>query len=142
MIDAIRKFFGGERKDIRNLIKVAFAQGKIDELDIDYLNKELAYLNLNEKQVKRNKSAFLALKNKLPKDPFRVYQLIYGLTRKLMSTNMLTDKKEYVLKRLITVFTKNLNNINELIHFLKYNIRYGNSIEDSYSRLGYLLLSA
>ncbi len=141
MYDALRKIFGGEKQDVRNLVKVAYAQGKIDELDVNYLNNELKYLHLSEREVRKSRNAEKELRQQLPKDPKKVYGLIYRLTEKLMATNMLTDKKESVLKRLVGVFAKNMNNVNELIHFLKYNIRYGKSIEDSYARLGYLLQS-
>jgi len=142
MNNVIRSIFGGERTDVRNLVKVAFAEGNIDESDVDYLNQELQYLHISEKQVRQSKSSISTLKRKLPRDPFRIYKLIYRITKQMMSTNMLTDKKESLLRRLMSVFVKNVTSTTELIHFLKFNIRYGNSIEDSYSRLGYLLKSA
>ena len=141
MNDVIRSIFGGEQADVRNLVKVAFAEGNIDESDVDYLNKELQNLKISEKQVKTSKTSISSLKKKLPHDPFRIYKLIYKITKKMMSTNMLTDRKESLLRRLMSVFVKNVQSTTELILFLKYNIRYGNSIEDSYSRLGYLLQS-
>ena len=139
MNNVIKLIFGGERTDVRNLVKVAYAKGAITELDIDYLNRELDYLNLSEEQAKSSRKSLSKLVASLPKEPFKIYELLFNVTKKLMQTNMLTDKKEHILQGLTTVLVKNAKSVAELIHFLKYNIQYGNSLKDSYTRLGYLL---
>ncbi len=139
MNNVIKLIFGGERTDVRNLVKVAYAKGAITELDIDYLNRELDYLNLSEEQAKSSRKSLSKLVASLPKEPFKIYKLLFNVTKKLMQTNMLTDKKEHILQGLTTVLVKNAKSVAELIHFLKYNIQYGNSLKDSYTRLGYLL---
>lgn len=139
MINKIRTLLTGEKGKIRNLVKVAYAQGKIDEIELDLLNKEINYLHVSEAEAKRSKKGIKDLWVVLPQNSFDQYKLIYGVARALMITNMLTDKKEQILKGIVNVFVKKRENVNELIHFLKYNIRYGNNVQDSFSRLGYLM---
>ena len=135
----LRNLLLGENGRNRNLIKLAFAKGKIDELDIDYINKNFKKLNISSAEIKSSAKRIESLENSIPAEKFERYKLLFGLMKIMMFKDMISDKSERILKGGAEVLTKNANNVNELIHFLKFNIKYGNSTEESYSRLGYLI---
>ena len=133
--------FSSQKQRIRNLAKVAFAQGNLDELDLVFLNNQISRLNLSKARISPDKSKVDQLRSRLPKDPFERFALIYDITKKLMVTSLMTDNKERALRGLASVFIKN-RKTEELVQHLRKNICYGKSVEDSYSRLGYMLRSA
>ena len=135
----LRNMLIGENGRNRNLIKLAFAKGKLDELDIEYINRNFSKLNISDSEIKSSKNKIESLESAVPAEKFERYKLLFGLMKIMMIRDIVTDRSEKVLKGVAEVLMKNANNVNELVHFLKFNIKYGNSTEESYSRLGYLI---
>ncbi len=135
MIHLLKTTFSKEIRSIRNLVKIAFNNGKINREELNLLNTELDYLHLSPGKALDDKS--LQLRSELVKDNFFQYQLVYDLTSQLMKQHRLTEQKERIVKALMSVFEKSTRRVNELVSFVQYNIRSGYSLEDSFSRLGY-----
>lgn len=135
MIHLLKTTFSREVRNIRTLVKIAFVKGKINQKQLTLLNAELDYLNVSPSEAKSVK--LLRLNNALLQDNFFQYQLIYDLIRQLMKQSKLSAQKEHIVKALVSVFEKSTRRINELVTFVKYNIRSGYSLEDSFARLGY-----
>ncbi len=135
MIHLLKTTFSKEIRNIRNLVRIAFSNGKINREELAILNKELDYLHVSPNKAIDQKQ--LPLNNDLVKDNFFQYQLIYDLISQLMTKSMLSQKKEKIVKALMSVFEKSGQRINELVSFVQYNIRSGYSLEDSFARLGY-----
>lgn len=135
MIHLLKTTFSKEIRSIRNLVKVAFSSGKINQEELNLLKAELDYLHLSPGKALDRKPS--QLKDELIKDNFLQYQLVYDLTHQLMEQSRLSQQKESIVKALISVFEKSTQRVNELVSFVKYNIRSGYSSEESFARLGY-----
>ncbi|MDW3197302.1 MAG: hypothetical protein R8G66_33300 [Cytophagales bacterium] len=135
MINLLKTNFSKEIRSIRNLVKIAFSNGKISQEELTLLNSELDYLHVSPNKELDEKR--LRLNADITSDRFFQYQVIYDLTSQMMGQSGLSQKKEKILKALMSVFEKSTQRINELVSFVQYNIRSGYSLEDSFDRLGY-----
>lgn len=135
MIHLLKTTFSKEIRSIRNLVRIAFSNGKINREELAILNTELDYLHVSPNRTIDQKQ--WQLNGDLIKDNFFQYQLTYDLISQLMKKSMLSQKKEKIVKALMSVFEKSADRINALVSFVQYNIRSGYSLEDSFARLGY-----
>lgn len=135
MIYLLKTTFSKEIRSIRNLVRIAFSNGKINREELAILNTELDYLHISPNKTIHQKQ--LQPNNDLVSDNYFQYQLTYDLISQLMTKSMLSQKKEKIVKSLISVFEKSADRINVLVSFVQYNIRSGYSLEDSFARLGY-----
>lgn len=78
-------------------------------------------------------------KLKLPQTSKEKFSIVYYLVNSLMANGALSDKKEALIRKLISGLELSREKAMELVSFLKMNIRNGLSEEDSFNRLGYLL---
>jgi hypothetical protein len=135
MINLLKTAFSKEIRSIRNLVQIAFSNGKINQEELALLNSELDYLQVSPDKPCHHKQ--LNANSDVIKNRFFQYQLVYDLINQLMRQNGLSQQKERILKALMSVFEKSTKRINELVSFVQYNIRSGYSLEDSFARLGY-----
>ena len=135
MINLLKTTFSKEIRSIGNLVKIAFSNGKISQEELTFLNSELDYLQVSPNKALDEKR--LRLSAEITSNRFFQYQVIYDLTAQMMGQSGLSQKKEKILKALMSVFEKSTQRINDLVSFVKYNIRSGYSLEDSFDRLGY-----
>ena len=138
MLNQALSLFGKEERQIRALVRIAFAEGKLTERDIELLNNELIFLNIGEKEAYRSIIHLKELWTQQPADSLSRYKLIYRIASTLMLTNLLTVNKESILRGILAVYLEDSLEINEMIPFLKEDIRYGKTVLESYSNLDYL----
>lgn len=131
MLNKLRTIVTGRKYEIKNLIKIAYMQEKIDANDISYLNTELKYLNFWVSDLDRGKSKTNPKLNKLPNDSDQILKLLHDLTCDMMLTNILGERRESVLRKIATVFFSTPKEIDDLIVCLKRNIQSGNSIDQA-----------
>lgn len=137
MIYLLKTAFSKEIKSVRNLVKLAFAVGKINRSDIDVLNNEVEFLQVSQEELHPGNLTQSRLQSQLQKDRYFQFRLVYRLTRKMMKKDSLSARKERILKALIGVFESSTQRIHELVTFIKYNIQAGHTMDDSYARFGY-----
>lgn len=135
MIHLLKTTFSKEIRSIRNLVKIAFSNGKINQEELALRNTELDYLHISPNKALDQKQIHLS--TDITSDRFFQYQLVYDLIHQLMQQSRLSHQKERIVKALMSVFEKSTKRINELVTFIQYNIRSGYSLEDSFARLGY-----
>ncbi|MEM9324040.1 MAG: hypothetical protein AAGA85_00220 [Bacteroidota bacterium] len=139
MLNQAIAFFGKEERQIRGLVRIAFAEGKLTERDIELLNAEFVFLDISEKEALRSIIHLKELWSQQPADSFGRFQLIYRIATGLMRTNLLTVNKECALRGILSVFLGEPKEVAEMIPFLKENIRYGKTAQETYSNLDYLM---
>lgn len=126
-----------KRKDkdhISKLVMIAQAEHMIDQTDINLLKEEMSYVSLQNgvREVEE-------LRKKLPESPEERFSMVYFMVTSLMSHGALSDNKESLITKLLLALNLSRDKAQELVSFIKLNVRNGLSKEDSYSRLGYLL---
>ncbi|MFH6982938.1 hypothetical protein [Marinoscillum sp. 108] len=123
-----------EKEHINKLVIIAHYEHIIDQEDILLLKQEIGYISLENKMVEVDK-----IRKNLPKTARERFNLVFFLVNSLMANGALSDRKEGIVARLLQVLDLSKEKAKELTSFLKLNIRNGLSMEDSFSRLGYLL---
>ncbi len=123
-----------EKEHINKLVIIARYEHIIDQEDILLLKQEIGYISLENKMVEVDK-----IRKNLPKTARERFNLVFFLVNSLMANGALSDRKEGIVARLLQVLDLSKEKAKELTSFLKLNIRNGLSMEDSFSRLGYLL---
>ncbi len=123
-----------EKEHINKLVIIAHYEHIIDQEDILLLKQEIGYISLENKMVEVDK-----IRKNLPKTARERFNLVFFLVNSLMANGALSDRKEGIIAKLLQVLDLSNEKAKELTSFLKLNIRNGLSMEDSFSRLGYLL---
>lgn len=133
----LRLFFNKfrEKEQIETLVSIAVSQGIVSASDQAYL-EEQAHI-----KVKRisDVNRIEELKQELPIEKEQRFQLIYTLLSNRMKRGAISLRLENILKNVLRVFGLSRERSNELVEYLKINIRNGLSKEESYKRLGYLV---
>ena len=123
-----------EKEHINKLVIIAHYEHIIDQEDILLLKQEIGYISSEHRMVQVDK-----IRKTLPKTTRERFNLVFFLVNSLMANGALSDRKESLIAKLLQVLDLSNEKAKELTSFLKLNIRNGLSMEDSFSRLGYLL---
>ncbi|MEQ8583192.1 MAG: hypothetical protein RIC30_10345 [Marinoscillum sp.] len=123
-----------EKEHINKLVIIAHSEHIIDQEDILLLRQEIGYISIESRMVEVEK-----IRKNLPKTAKERFNLVFFLVNSLMANGALSDRKENIIAKLLQVLDLSKEKAKELTSFLKLNIRNGLSMEDSFSRLGYLL---
>lgn len=123
-----------EKEHINKLVIIAHYEHIIDQEDILLLKQEIGYISSEHRMVQVDK-----IRKTLPKTTRERFNLVFFLVNSLMANGALSDRKEGIIAKLLQVLDLSNEKAKELTSFLKLNIRNGLSMEDSFSRLGYLL---
>ncbi|WP_421895997.1 hypothetical protein [Marinoscillum sp.] len=123
-----------EKEHINKLVIIAHSEHIIDQEEILLLRQEIGYISMESRMVEVEK-----IRKNLPKTAKERFNLVFFLVNSLMANGALSDRKENIIAKLLQVLDLSKEKAKELTSFLKLNIRNGLSMEDSFSRLGYLL---
>ena len=123
-----------EKEHINKLVIIAHSEHIIDQEEILLLRQEIGYISIESRMVEVEK-----IRKNLPKTAKERFNLVFFLVNSLMANGALSDRKENIIAKLLQVLDLSKEKAKELTSFLKLNIRNGLSMEDSFSRLGYLL---
>lgn len=126
-----------DKEQINRLVMIAALENRIEPSDLSLLTEQLKFIRYEELPDKHQQ--ILHYKKELPHSTKEKFNLIFLLVTSLMRNGALSEKKEQMLARIIQVMQLKKEKANELISFMKSNIRHGLNIEDSFLRLGYLL---
>ena len=124
-----------EKEHINKLVIIAHCEHIIDQEDILLLKQEIGYISVEENRIPEVEK----IRQNLPKTARERFNLVFFLVNSLMANGALSDKKEGIVAKLLLALNLSTEKAKELTSFLKLNIRNGLSMEDSFSRLGYLL---
>lgn len=125
-----------EKKQINRMVLIAAHEQMINPQDVELLTSDSAFISYDE-LIKKER--IFHFKKGLPQSAKEKFKLVFFLIRTQMKNGALSNEKENALSRLIQVLNVSREKANELVSFLKSNIRNGLSYEESYERLGYLL---
>lgn len=140
MIHFFKLLFGNNgQTDSENLIRIAYMEGKINLEDIDMINHEIDGLYISKNDLRIDHSHISRMKHSLPKKNFQKFKLIYLLVRKFMKNKELSEERLSLLTSIISILHYERSRVVELIKSLVSNIISGNSLNEAYSRLEYLL---
>ncbi|MEQ9424534.1 MAG: hypothetical protein RJQ09_08965 [Cyclobacteriaceae bacterium] len=134
------RLFGNQDKDnLQQLIRTAYKEEKITQTDVEYLSKTLNEFDIDPEDIFHTQDDSTALRASLPFQNYQKFKLIYILTREMISNGGLSDQKLDIISQVTAVFLHESKRAKDLINSVVSNIHNGNSVKDSYSRLGYLL---
>ena len=140
MIHILKQFFGrNEYEDSENLIRVAFAEGKLNKSDIDLINSEIDGVDISESDLRIDRNHANRIKLALPNRNSQKFRIMYLLIRKFNQRNGLDDARRRLLTELFSVIHHERSRIDELIDAVISNVTMGNSEGETFRRLGYLL---
>ncbi|WP_421871354.1 hypothetical protein [Marinoscillum sp.] len=125
-----------EKEYVTKLALIGEAHNAFDPEELQILMRELNYTPSAKQHSEADVESF---KLKLPESSKDRFSIIYYLVSSFMKNGALSEKKESLIRKLISGLELSREKAAELVSFLKMNIRNGLSEEDSFSRLGYLL---
>ena len=134
----IQSIFSGnkEKEYVSKLALIGEAHSAFDPEELQILMREMNYTPAT-KPV--SETAVEQYRLKLPQSSQEKFSIVFYLVNALMANGALSEKKEALIRKLISGLDLSREKAMELVSFLKMNIRNGLSEEDSFNRLGYLL---
>ncbi len=128
--------YSSERNQIKSLIILGISQGIVSEEDSIFLQKATS-IQLDTIPLPTQAGR---LKRLLPTKRFKKFKLIYTLVGKILRRGQWGDRAERILQQLLSVLNMPFERSRELLCYLQNNIVKGLSVDQSYHRLGYLVL--
>jgi len=136
----LKQFFGkSEHENAEKLIRLAFIEGKIDEDQIKFINKNIKGIIISKSGLHIDENKIARIKMSLPTNNYQKFKLIHYLTQTFAQSNAMNEDGKQILSQVLTVLHNERSRVNELIESVSSNINFGLSLGEAYSRLGYLL---
>lgn len=130
----------GAKSHMKNLLEMAMVDGNFDDVEYDLLKKIAERHSINEKQLKDIKENMADVEFELPKDGIPKFSQFYDLVH-MMVVDQYIDKEEI---KLCNIFAKKFGykepKIDELVDAVAANIKNGQTMKDTYSRVDWLLI--
>lgn len=135
-------FFDGKataKSHMKNLIEMAVADGRFDPEEQSLLSRIAKKNNISESQLQKMRDNPAEIKFELPTDKRERFHQFYDLVH-MMSVDKSIHPEEMKLCNLYAVrFGYKRENAMELIETIQSNIKYGQSHDETMSRVGLLI---
>lgn len=129
----------GAKSHMKNLLEMAMVDGSFDDVEYDLLKKIAKRHSINEKQLNEIKDNMADVEFELPSEQEPKFSQFYDLVH-MMVVDQYIDKEEI---KLCNIFAKKFGykeaRIDELVEAVTANIKNGQNMKDTYSRVDWLL---
>lgn len=126
-----------EQEHINRMFMIAALENRLEPSDINLITAQLPFIRYRELSDK--KQQITTYRKDLPATAKEQFVLIYKLITSVMRYGALSERKEAILSKIIEVVSQKKERTQELVTYIKANIRNGLGPDESFLRLGYLL---